>query len=121
MKERSNRASNAFTIYRRRVGVDEVLREGQRQSNVDFHSFRRWAATKAEEKGFLGQTISLVLGHVEGRQGMTLGRYSQPEMLEEKRRLIESIELPAGVPLESPEGPLMGDLRRRRAHKVTGT
>jgi site-specific recombinase XerD len=114
MKERSNRASNAFTRYRRRVGVDEVLRVGQRQSNVDFHSFRRWAATKAEEAGFLGQTISLVLGHTEGRQGMTLGRYSQPEMLEEKRRLIEAIKLPEEVPQDSPEGPLMGDMRKRK-------
>ena len=114
MKERSNRASNAFTRYRRQVGVDEVLLAGQRQSNVDFHSFRRWAATKAEEAGFLGQTISLVLGHTEGRQGMTLGRYSQPEMLEEKRRLIEAIRLPSGVPQDSPEGPLMGDMRKRK-------
>ncbi len=114
MKERSNRASNAFTRYRRQVGVDEILRPGQRQSNVDFHSFRRWAATRAEEAGFLGQTISLVLGHVEGRQGMTLGRYSQPEMLEVKRKLIESIQLPSGVPQDSPEGPLMGDMRNRK-------
>lgn len=110
-KERSNRASNAFTLYRRRVGVDERA-EGQRQSNVDFHSFRRWAATQAEEAGYLAQTIALVLGHEEGRRGMTLGRYSQPQMVETKRAIIESIKLPEGAPVDSPEGPLMGDLRR---------
>lgn len=49
-RELSAKASERFTEYRRRIGVDE-RREGQRQANIDFHSFRRWFTTKAEQAG----------------------------------------------------------------------
>jgi hypothetical protein len=39
MRERSFKASNHFTEYRREVGVDDT-REGKRRSLVNFHSFR---------------------------------------------------------------------------------
>ena len=40
-RERSFRASNEFTEYRRSVGVEEVV-PGRRRSLVNFHSFRRY-------------------------------------------------------------------------------
>ncbi|MFZ0844564.1 MAG: hypothetical protein WAM62_02145, partial [Pseudolabrys sp.] len=46
-RPRSAAPSQAFTRYRRDIEVDERA-EWKRQSNVDFHSFRRWFTTKAE-------------------------------------------------------------------------
>ncbi len=46
--ERSQKVVKAFTAYRRKLGLDDVP-EGARQSRVDFHSFRRWFMTKAEQ------------------------------------------------------------------------
>jgi integrase len=51
-RERSFKASNAFTAYRRSVGVDDVV-EGHRRSRVNFHSFRRWFITEAERAGHI--------------------------------------------------------------------
>lgn len=112
-KELSAKASERFTAYRRSVGVDERA-EGQRQSNVDFHSWRRWAATQAEQAGNPPHIVSAVLGHEEGRKGMTLGRYSAGPSLDQKRAVIESIKLPDGVPWDSPDGPLLGERGTRR-------
>ena len=50
MRERSFKASNHFTKYRREVGVED-LRVGKRRSLVNFHSFRRWFITQAERAG----------------------------------------------------------------------
>ena len=93
--ERSQKAVKAFTIYRRRQGVDEVP-EGFRQSRVDFHSFRRWFITKAEQAGQQPHIISAVVGH--GRAGMTLGRYSGGPSIEQMRAVIESVQLPELTP-----------------------
>lgn len=49
-RERSFKASNAFTAYRRLVGVDAVL-PGRRRALTNFHSFRRWFITEAERAG----------------------------------------------------------------------
>lgn len=111
-RELSAKASERFTEYRRAVGVDERL-PGQRQSNVDFHSFRRWFATQAERTGQPPHITSAVLGHAEGRQGMTLGVYSAGPSLGQKRAVVDSVRLPKGAPVESPEGPIMGQMRRR--------
>jgi integrase len=111
-RELSAKASERFTDYRRDLGVDERLPK-QRQSNVDFHSFRRWFATKAEQAGKPPHIISAVLGHAEGRGGMTLGVYSAGPAVKQKQAVVDSVRLPKGAPVESPEGPLMGQIRRR--------
>jgi integrase len=108
--ERSAKASERFTKYRRDVGVDE-RGEDQRQSNVDFHSWRRWFATKAEEAGQEPHIISAVVGHKLGRQGMTLGRYSGGPSMQQMRAVVESVRLPEGAPAEKTDGPRMGDGR----------
>ena len=71
------------------------LREGHRRSKVNFHSFRRWFVTKAEQAGQPPHVISAVVGHVEGRQGMTLGTYSAGPAKEQMRAVVEAVRLPA--------------------------
>jgi integrase len=90
-RERSMPASKAFTRYRRSVGVDEVI-EGRRRSRVNFHSFRRWFATKAERAGQPESIIAFVLGH--SRPGMTLGRYSQGPSMDQLSTCVEAVRLP---------------------------
>lgn len=114
-KELSAKASERFTAYRRALGVD-ARREGQRQSDVDFHSFRRWFVTKAEMAGQEPHLISAVVGHA--RDGMTLGVYSGGPSVAQKRAVVESVRLPEGAFVASPEGPIMGQIVVRR--RTTG-
>lgn len=106
--DRAAKASERFTEYRRALGIDE-RKEGQRQSNIDFHSFRRWFVTKAEEAGQPPHIISSVVGHAEGRQGMTLGLYSGGPSETQMRAAVESVLLPNGTPADKHDGPRMGD------------
>ena len=90
-RERSFRASNEFTEYRRSVGVEEVV-PGRRRSLVNFHSFRRYFITKAEQADQMEHIIAVAVGHK--RTGMTLGRYSGGPLLEQARRCVEAVKLP---------------------------
>ncbi|EIZ83626.1 integrase family protein [Methylobacterium sp. GXF4] len=90
-RERSFKASNSFTTYRRAVGVDEVI-AGKRRSLVNFHSFRRWFITKAEQAGQPEHIIASVVGHK--RTGMTLGRYSAGPLISQARACVEAVKLP---------------------------
>ena len=111
MRERSFKASNAFTEYRRSVGVDERV-EGKRRSLVNFHSFRRWFITKAEQADQPPHIIQVVVGHK--RQGMTLGVYSAGPDLEQARRCIEAVKLPVSIS-EAASRPKRQDGRRERS------
>jgi integrase len=93
MREHSFKASNHFTEYRRSIGVDE-RRDGNRRSRVNFHSFRRWFITKAEQADQPEHIIAAVVGHK--RQGMTLGVYSAGPQLAQARRCVEAVKLPVG-------------------------
>lgn len=92
VRERSFKASNAFTAYRRLCGVEEKV-EGRRRSLVNFHSLRRWFITKAERAGQNPDLIAAIVGHK--RSGITLGRYSEgPEMVQ-ARACVAAVRLPA--------------------------
>ncbi|MBW9052256.1 integrase [Rhizobium mesosinicum] len=91
LRERSFKASNEFTAYRRKVGVED-RREGKRRGLVNFHSFRRWFITKAEQAGQPESTIAIVVGHK--RPGMTFGVYSGGPLLEQARQCVEAVKLP---------------------------
>lgn len=91
LRERSFKASNEFTAYRRRCGVDEQI-SGRRRSLVNFHSFRRWFITEAERAGVRPELISALVGHK--RSGMTLGRYSEGPEMKAARRAIAAVKLP---------------------------
>ena len=90
-RERSFKASNAFTAYRRSVGVEHLI-PGKRRSLINFHSLRRWFITKAEQADQPESIIAVVVGHK--RAGMTLGVYSGGPLLEQARRCVEAVRLP---------------------------
>ncbi len=90
--ERSQKVVKTFTAYRRKLELDDVP-EGARQSRVDFHSFRRWFITKAEQAEQPPHFIEALVGHK--RTGMTLGRYSAGPLKEQFRAVVEAVKLPA--------------------------
>ncbi len=90
-RERSMPAVKAFGRYRRSVGVDE-RRPGRKRSLVNFHSFRRWFITKAEQAGINGDIIAFVVG--QKRSGMTLGLYSGGPTLAQMGACVEAVKLP---------------------------
>jgi integrase len=90
-RERSFAASREFTEYRRAIGVDETV-PGKRRSLVNFHSWRRYFVTKAEQAGQPEHLIATVVGHK--RPGITLGRYSAGPLLGQLRAVVESVKLP---------------------------
>ncbi len=111
-RDRSAPVSQAFTRERRRLGVDERASEAQRQSNVDFHSWRRWFVRKAVEglergaKGYTPWTIANVVGHkvedgtLDGIKlplGMTMGVYAGAASLDAMKACVEAVKLPAGA------------------------
>ncbi len=93
-RERSFRASVAFTVYRREVGIEQTA-PGRRRSLVNFHSFRRWFITKAEQAGQPENIIAAVVGHK--RRGLTFGRYSRGPLLEQMRQCVEAVRWPEAV------------------------
>jgi hypothetical protein len=84
-------ASNAFGDYRRGVGVDDLV-PGNRRSRVNFHSYRRWWITKAEQAGVPDNLIGAVVGH--RRPGLSLGLYSAGPSFDQLRQAVEAVKLP---------------------------
>ncbi|CAH0338940.1 tyrosine-type recombinase/integrase [Rhizobium sp. CECT 9324] len=82
-----------FANYREKLTVDDK-RPGQRRSLVNFHSFRRWFVTQAEQAGIPESTISSVVGHEEGRKSITLGVYSGGPAWQQMRACVEAVRLP---------------------------
>lgn len=83
-RSRSASASQAFTRYRRKVGVGAS--EGE-ASEVDFHSFRRWFTTKAEQAGQPPWVIDYVTDQA-------LGRYSQGPSIKQMKTCVEAVKTP---------------------------
>lgn len=83
--------SKAFLRYRKALGIDERP-DGNRQSNIDFHSFRRWFCSKAEHAGIPETTTAAVVGHK--RKGMSYGRYSKGPSVPQLRACVEAVKLP---------------------------
>jgi hypothetical protein len=95
------------------VGVEEVV-PGRRRSLVNFHSFRRYFITKAEQADQMEHIIAVVVGHK--RTGMTLGRYSGGPLLEQAGRCVEAVRLPFEPASSTPsKGTPRGRLRRATA------
>ena len=98
-RERSMPAVKRFSRYTRATGVAVVL-EGKRRSLVNFHSFRRWFCTKAEQAGQPETIIASVVGHK--RHGMTFGLYSGGPSDAQFRACVESVRLPGATAQASP-------------------
>jgi hypothetical protein len=79
--------------------VDEVV-PGNRRSRVNFHSFRRWWITSAEQAGVQENLIAAVVGH--RRPGLSLGLYSSGPSLEQLRTAIEAVKLPTHTGASAP-------------------
>lgn len=90
--------SKRFKTYRVGCRVDE-MREGRRRSLVNYHSFRRWFITKADQAGHRREDIERVVGHKP--QGMSIGHYSSGMTDEQRRAVVESVRLPDGVTLDA--------------------
>jgi integrase len=87
----SSTASSFFGLYRRKVlGPDPG---GRRRAVVNFHSWRRWFISKAEQAGQPENVIAAVVGH--RRPGLTFGRYSSGPGVELMRACVEAVRLPS--------------------------
>jgi len=92
---RGGKVGERFTAYRRELALD-ARKDGRRQSDADFHSFRRWFITKAEQAGQPETTIRAVVGHK--REGITFGRYSAGPSMTQKAAVVAAVRLPKGTP-----------------------
>lgn len=92
--------SQVFTRKRRALGLDDRA-EGERQSGVDFHFFRRWFIRKAivpPEDGardYYQWTIADVIGPFKEDDllGMTMGRYPGRVDMKALRACVEAVRL----------------------------
>lgn len=97
---RGGKIGERFTAYRRELELD-ARPAGRRQADADFHSFRRYFITKAEQAGQPEPSIRSVVGHQ--RDGITLGRYSGGPSKAQLQKVVRSVKLPAGTPPSPPE------------------
>jgi len=65
-------------------------------TSVDFISFCRWFATKAEWAIKPPSITTAVLGHAEGRGGVTLGVYSSGPSIKQMQAVADHVRLPKG-------------------------
>jgi integrase len=91
-RERSMAVSKRFGYYRKRLGIDEHP-NGQRQSAVDFHSWRRWFITQARGGAHDQALVAAIVGHKVGN--LTDDTYSGGPSDDRKRACVESVKLPA--------------------------
>ena len=89
--ERTDPLGKMFIRYRRSLGIQEG---SGRRSQVNFHSLRRWFITSAVNAKQPPHMVSLVVGHTEGRKGMTLGRYWAGADDAALREVVEAVKLP---------------------------
>ena len=93
--ERADALGKRFTRLRRSAGVQDG--EGRR-SLVNLHSARRFFVTEAVNAGQPPHVVSRVVGHTEGRRGMTLGRYWSGGDDAALRAVVEAVRLPTSTP-----------------------
>ena len=89
--ERSSFVSQEFTEYRLGLNLDE-RGEGRRRSNITFHSWRHYFATKARQAGHSEDIVQQVIGH---KPQTVLGRvYYAGGGDDALRACVESVMLP---------------------------
>ncbi len=82
-----------FKRFREAVGVDDK-REGTRRSLVNFHSARRWFATKARHAGHPMETIKEVMGHAVDKKDVTLRAYAKEASEGQRRACVGDVLMP---------------------------
>jgi integrase len=92
-RERGATLSQAFTRYRRKVGVDRVI-EGKRNAQTTFHSFRHYVATKLKEAGVAEEVRDALQGWARG--GEMRDRYAvSADMMRLMREALGHLTLPS--------------------------
>ncbi len=81
-----------FKRFREALGVEDK-RPGVRRSLVNFHSARRWFATKARHAGIDKDTIADVIGHRPDKQDVTFGRYARGASEGQLRACVEAVKV----------------------------
>lgn len=94
MRDAGDTVGKSFIRFRKALGVDEK-RDGVRRSLVNFHSARRWFATKADRAGARDAVIKDVLGHVPDKKDTTRASYIATSSGEQMRACVEAVKLPA--------------------------
>lgn len=90
---RGGKIGERFTAYRRELGLD-ARQPGRRQADADFHSFRRWFATKLEQAETPPHWLPLIMGHEQGRQGVTFKHYAAGATTEQLAAFVAKVRLP---------------------------
>lgn len=94
---RGDKAGKAYRRYAEGLGVVDNV-PGTRRDRINFHSFRRWFITEAQEaltagaSGYTETTISEVVGHKV--EGMTMGTYKGAASDAQRRACVEAVRLP---------------------------
>ena len=96
---RGKKVSEWFTAYRRAMKLDH-RREGRKQSDADFHSFRRWFVTKAEQAGQDEWQVARIVGHKPS--GFTFATYSGGATPAQAVAVVEAVRLPRGTLIDTP-------------------
>lgn len=91
VQERSMPAVKAFTYYRRKQGVSDLV-DGKRRDRVNFHSFRRWFITKALQAGQPELVVQIVVGHKP--QSVAASVYLGGLTMEQMKDCVEAVQLP---------------------------
>lgn len=117
---RGKKVGEAFTAYRKSLKLDDK-REGRRQADADFHSFRRWFVTKAEQAGQDQWRVARVVGHKP--IGMTFGTYSGGSTPAQALSVVKAVRLPPGALIDSPQeaAPEGRSVRRKGSVATTTT
>lgn len=100
-RRRGAALSQAFTRYRRKLGIGEKG-ANSRQDTADMHSFRRWFIDRAKARlvepglGYTGWTIAEVVGHNTDDEplGLTMSVYAGPSSADQMRACVEAVKLP---------------------------
>lgn len=100
-RRRGAALSQAFTRYRRKLGIGEKG-ANSRQDTADMHSFRRWFIDRAKARlvepgiGYTGWTIAEVVGHSTDDEplGLTMSVYAGPSSVDQRRACVEAVLLP---------------------------
>lgn len=94
LRDPGDTLGKGFGRFRKSLGVHEK-REGIRRSLVNFHSTRRWFATKASRAGIRDAVIKDVVGHVPDKKDVTRAAYIASSSGEQMRACVESVKVPA--------------------------
>ncbi len=94
LRKRAAPVSQEFGRYTRVLGI-AVFVEGSARSLIDFHSFRRWFITRAEQANQPKHIIEAVVGHERG--SIALDVYSAGPAVHQLRACVEAVQLPPAL------------------------